>query len=286
MTTPIDHNSRVPVSPRRPSPSLALTLWLLAGIFVAGCITETPAPTATATNPPPTPTPTFEFPTLAPTPTEGRDAPTPEAAEPLAGAGEILYQSEFDTAADWPLGRDSLGAVSLSNDGLSVVLPRPGLQRLVRSPAPLANNFILDVELRAEVCQGEDEFGVAFWLTPEGNHMRFTITCQGGVRLRRVLGEEQRAWVPFIERVPAVLPGAPAENRLTVRAQGNRFQLYVNGFPVLSGTEPSLPAGGSGLAVASSANQGQTTVIFDSFTIYQLDPAATPTPGRTETPDG
>ncbi|MFP3854888.1 MAG: hypothetical protein ACLFWD_11410 [Anaerolineales bacterium] len=286
MTISTSYETRARVSPGKPTPSLALAVCLLAGLFIAGCIAETPAPTATATNPPPSPTPTFEFPTLAPTATEGRDAPTPDAPEPLAGAGDVLYQSEFDTAGDWPLGRDSLGAVSLSNGGLSVVMPRPGLQRLVESPAPSANNFILDVEFRAEICQGEDEFGVAFWLTPEGNHMRFTITCQGGVRLRRVLGGERQAWVPFMERVPAVLPGAPAENRLTVRAQGNRFQLYVNGFHILSGTETALPPGGSGLAVASSANQGQTTVIFDSFILYHLDPAATPTPGKTETPDG
>jgi hypothetical protein len=169
---------------------------------------------------------------------------------------------------------------------LAVVLPRAGLQRLIRSPAPPTENFVLDVIVRTEICQGTDEFGIAFWLTPEEDYMQFTITCEGGVRLRRVLGGERRAWVPFTEREPAVLAGAPAQNRLTVRAQGDSFRLYVNGFQVLDGIEPSLPNSGSGLVVMSAGDQGQTTVLFDAYTLYQLEPQATPSPAGTEPNDG
>jgi hypothetical protein len=243
-------------------------------------------PTATASEPQPPPTPTFEFPTLAPTATEGRTLPTTEAPAPLAGTGEVLYQTSFEAAGSWPIGQVSVGTISLANGSLAVVLPRSGLQRLIRSPTPPTENFVLDVMVRTEICQGTDEFGIAFWLTPEEDYMQFTITCEGGVRLRRVLGGERRAWVPFIEQEAAVLAGAPAQNRLTVRAQGDGFRLYVNGFPVLDGVEPSLPTGGTGLAVISGGDQGQTTVLFDSYTLYQLEPPVTPSPAGTEPTDG
>lgn len=271
-----------------PNGSSAISKWIprciigvVFGAALTGCLAADLAPTATATEPPPTPSPTVEFPTLVPTPTEGRTLPTAEAPEPLAGAGDILYQTEFDSAGQWPLGQDSLGTVSLSGEALALVLPGPSLGRLIPSPAPLASSFILDVVLQAEVCQGTDEFGLAFLLSAEGDHMRFTITCEGGYRIRRVLGSDRRAWVPFTEREPAVLPGAPAENRLTVRSQGSQFRLYINGFQVHAGSEPSLNGGGAGLVAASSADSSQMTVLFKSFTLYELQ-----APAGTESTDG
>ncbi len=281
----MNHSNRFKLLATNPS-TLCLYLLAILGFTLCACAPSTPPATPTATEPPATPTATFEFPTLAPTPTEGRTLPTPEVASPLAGAGEIIYQTEFEEAGQWPIGQDSLGTVSLGDGTLAAVVPRPGLGRLIRSPAPVQDDFILDVVLRTEVCQATDEFGVAFWLTPDGDHMRFTLTCQGGVRLRRVLGDERRAWVPFSEREPAVLAGAPAENRLTVRAEGDDFRLYVNGFQVIAGTEPTLPAGGSGLVISSSAESSQTTVLFESFTLYALNSQLTPAATESEPFDG
>lgn len=272
---------------RPPYGRLSLPLLLLFGFFyLTACVPATASPTTAPTQTPQAPTATVEFPTLAPTATEGRDLPTAEAPEPLAGAGDILYQADFSSASDWPLGQDSFGTVSLSGDSLSVVIPQPSLSRLIRSPAPPATNFILDVELRSEVCRGTDEFGLAFLLSPDGDHMRFTVTCEGGFRLRRIIGNDRRAWVPFVEREPAILPSAPAENRLTVRIQGSSFRLYVNGFQVLSGSEPSLSVGGTGLVASSSPSSRQLTVLFESFRVYELEPTTAPVPTGTEPPDG
>lgn len=237
---------------------------------LAACRPVATAPQPTATLIPPSPTPTILFPTIGPTSTETIITQEPPP-NPLADAGAVLYATEFSDAAGWQLGRDSLGATSLIDETLSLVVPRPGLTRIARSPAPVVDSsFILDASLRSEVCVGNDEYGLVFRLGQEGDHLRFTVTCQGGVRLRRVLKGASRALVPFVATDPAVMAGAPARNRLTVRALGDDLRLFVNDVEVLRARAPTLPPGGFGLVVASEGAQGQTTVTVDSFTLYQL----------------
>lgn len=264
---------------QRPLPLLSALLLLIQ----AACLPASTSAPPTASPIPPTATVTIQFPTIAPTATELILTPVPRP-QPLADTSRVLYATDFTDPEGWGLERDSFGAVSHINDTLSLVVSRPGMTRIVRSPAATTElSFVLDAELRSEVCGSDDEYGLVFRLGQEGDHLRFTVTCGGGVRLRRVVGGASRALVPFIPEDPAVVAGAPARNRLTVRALGDDLRLYVNGIQVIRAGAPALPPGGFGLVVTSAARQGQTTVTVDSFRLLQLEETPSTTPNATAT---
>jgi hypothetical protein len=279
---------RKPLNRRRPiclpAPGRLPIAWaLLPLLALTACVPAPPRPTATATSLPPTLTATFPFPTLKPTATELGAATQTPAPGPLDQAGDLRYQADFSEPDGWPLGQDSMGAVSLIGGSLSVVLPRAGLARAIRSPAPPQADFILDVQVHTELCQGDDEYGLLFRQTSDDDYLRFTLTCRGGIRLRRVRDGSPRALVPFDDRNPAVTPGAPADNRVTLRALGPELAFYVNGAPVMVANDPLPHAGFFGVFVASSSKSSQTTVLFDHWSLYDWQ-EGTATDSRS--PDG
>jgi hypothetical protein len=255
----------------RRRPALIAAALLLVALLPA-CAPVPIQPTPTPSPLPPTMTATFPFPTLSPTATERGLATPTQPPGPLDSAGDIVYQSDFSQGNGWPLGQDPTGAVSLIEGNLSVVLPRALLTREVRSPAPARSDFILDVTAQTELCRGLDEYGVVFRQLDEEGSLRFTLTCQGGIRLRRIQVGSSRALVPFEDQTLAANPGAPADNRITVRVRGTALAFYVNGALVLQASDPEPQSGFVGLIVTSAADSAQTTVLFHDLTLYDWEP--------------
>lgn len=252
--------------------------WVGLTLLTTGCLPTSPRATRTPPADTPTFTPTVPFPTAPPTITETPApslTPTPDIRESF---GPQLYQTGFSSAEGWKLGRDTFGVTSLDEGQLSVVVNQPNSLRTLLSPVDPVGDFYAEVGIHTALCQAEDEFGLVFRDNPLDEHYRFTITCMGGLRLRRVLVGSSRAVLPFESFNQAVMPHAPADNTLGVLAQGADFELFVNGVSVLKAHDVALPVGRIGLIV-SSGNGGQTTITFDSFSVWSLrQPTATPTP--------
>jgi hypothetical protein len=212
------------------------------------------------------------MPTITATPAPSTTA-TQDARQSL---GRVIYATDFSLAGGWPLGRDAYGVTSLENGQLTVVVNQPARLRTIMSPVEPLGDFYVEVALHTSLCQTGDEFGIVFRVNPLEEQYRLTITCDGGLRLRRVLSGSSRGLVPFIDSEPAVMPHAPADNTLAVLARGPNFEVFVNGVSVLAAHDVALPVGKIGLAV-SAAGGGQTTVSFDRFEIRSLIPAS-PTP--------
>lgn len=269
------------------TPSCGLRVLMLVVLFgtCASCSPAPASPTATA-SPPPTITPTFPFPTLVPSPTEARPSSPVPPPEVSAGAGQTIYETSFDQAGGWPLEQDALGTTSLLEGSLSVVVSAPRSTRTVASPAPPQRDLVLQASFAPHLCSSQDEYGLFFRRTPEETHLRFTVTCSGAVRARRVTADGPRAVVPFLEGHPAVIPGAPARNSLAVRAVGDIVRLYVNNVQVLTFTDPTPLAGHSGVIVTSD-EVGQTTLLVADYILSDLAPAPTAEATEpTEAPDG
>lgn len=253
--------------------------------LVGACQPSTPAPTSTPAPPLPTASPTFDFPTPQPslTPTI---PPTPTTSLP---AVEVLnnpvYITEFMTGSGWDLGSDVFGATSVINHALSLVVNQPNTLRTAISPSPALADFYAELSFRADLCDGQDEFGLAFRYQPEGDHYRATLTCQGGVRLRRVFRSLSRALVPFLESSPAVFSGPLSENKLAVLATESDFRVFVNDIEVLSARDIELRAGRIGVVVESDL-AGQTTVSFSNLAVYELEDEPTESPTWEATSDG
>jgi len=244
--------------------------WLLAS-----CVSVQALPTPTPTNTSAPPTPTVAFPTLVPTatPTPRPTAtPTPDI---LAGLGEVLLLDEFDQPSGWTLSERPVGGASYVQGRLSLAVHEPRAFYMALSPLPPEANIYLEVKARAEVCGLDDEYGLVFRVTPAGEHYRFTLNCNGEIRVSRITGADEIPLLPR-ERTFAAIPGPLVENRLGVLAEGTSFRFFLNGIEVFAREDPTYPQGSVGLMVRSKSD-GLITASFDDFLVRALKPGSTAT---------
>jgi hypothetical protein len=257
------------------------TLLAAVGLALAGCLPFgggelEPSPTS----PPPTASSALAFPTMVPSPTL-TPGPTATATPDIhAGLGEFIYRDDFSANAGWEVGPDVRGGTTLIDGRLVISVSTPGAFRYVLGPIPAVGDFFLEVSMRTELCSPRDEFGVMVRVSPAGDHYRFTLTCDGGARVSRVLNGTMSGLVPITITGDAV-PGAPADNRIGVWASGSNLRFFVNNLEVFTVHDTGLQAGGVGFIVRSGA-AGQVTVAFDDLTLRALLP--TPTPDATRIP--
>jgi hypothetical protein len=213
---------------------------------------------------------------LIPTPSVTLAATATSPADLLPGAGELVFEARFAAGEGWVVGSDTGGGTSLSDGSLVLAVSQPNASRFVLAPAPPLGDFLVEADLHASLCSAADEIGILFRVSPEGNHYRFTLDCQGRVRVTRVVGRDAVLLAGPTD-APGAIPGSPAKNRLAILGRGDAFTLLVNDDPVGQVRDPLLLAGQFGFFVRS-AGQGQTTAALTAFRLWALPPAATPSP--------
>ena len=129
-------------------------------------------------------------------------------------------------------------------------------------------DFYAEVEVRTELCNAGDEYGLTARGNKLGEHYRFLIGCDGSARITRFLEGGSRALTLRVE-TPAIIPGAPAVNRLAVWARGLDLKLYVNGEEVAAARDAALDRGTFGL-IARAGSGGQLAVSFDDLIVRSL----------------
>jgi hypothetical protein len=92
--------------------------------------------------------------------------------------------------------------------------------------------------------------------------------------LVRVLSGESRSLI-LPSAFPFIRSGPMSTNRLSLKATGDTFQFWINGFEVFSSRDIRLVEGAVGLFARS--NQGnQATISFDNFILREVLHTATP----------
>lgn len=251
-------------------------------ISMVGCSIETSTKTFT---PVPVhtdvfPSATFAYPTIPPTRThmpQPSPSPTPDI---LSGVGAVLFEDDFSMDLGWDLSEKPLGAISLSNDRLVIAIRQSQAFLFSLAPDLILSDFFLEVEVRAEICQPGDEFGVLFRINETLEHYRYSLNCGGESRMIRVLSDESRSLVPP-STFPFVRSGPMSSNRLNIKAIDDTFHFWINGFEVFSSRDLRLEEGAIGLFVRSGQGN-QATISFDNFLIREYLPA--PTMDTTTTP--
>lgn len=244
-------------------------------ILLTACLSVTQTPSSTPT-PTPSKTPTQPFPTLAPTITATPIPSLTPTLELVSGVGEELYRDSFDWNTGWEIGSRRYGAVSLFEGRLVISVNTPGTTIIAESPGPNLRDFYAEVNLKSNICSNADEYGLIFRKTPELDHYRFTITCDGGARFSRVVNGTEMGIVPITETF-SVFPGSPAENSLAVWVEGDQFRFFINDLQVFEAKDPIIPTGGLGLLVRSRQG-GQTTISFEDLLAREIVPKNTPSP--------
>jgi hypothetical protein len=220
-------------------------------------------PTATSTPTviwfPPTATPTA-FPTPIVTPT----------MDMRPALGNMLFEDDFSQVNTWTTSQTADGSVALGKNELTIAIAETNAYLYSVREEPAFSNYYLEITANTSLCRGLDEYGVLFRVSPVMDYYRFSLSCNGQVRLDRVYNGQASSPQPWIMS-GAVPPGAPSSSLIGIAAQGDELSFFVNGQFQFSVHDPLLSTGGVGV-FARSANKMAVTVNFSQLVIYEIIP--------------
>ena len=255
----------------------AYRAWFVAGLAIillsglSACLPATTPlpPLPTSTKLPPTSTATATTVWFPPTATY-TPFPTPvitPTVDVRPELGNLLITDDFTNPDNWTLGRANQMSAALGKNELSLAISQPGgyLYTLYRQAVP--NNFYLEVTASPSLCKDKDEYGLLLRVSPSLEFYRFSLSCDGEVRLDKYFKQIASSPKPWTLS-GAVPPGAPSMSLIGVQAQGKTLQFFVNGQFQFSVQDPSLIGGSLGF-FARSANDNAVTVSFSNLKIYQ-----------------
>jgi hypothetical protein len=99
----------------------------------------------------------------------------------------------------------------------------------------------------------------------EGGYYIFNVRDDGYYQFNLWAGYE---WQPIIDWTETTAVRSGEINRLTVRAEGNRFALFINDQRVAETENDQIPRGKIGLSISTAATQGNAVFVFDNFTLW------------------
>ncbi len=243
-----------------------LFLAFISACFPTEALTPFASPTPTATNTltpttvwfPPTETPTVH-PTVIP-------SPTPELRPDV---GDVLFSDDFDLPTNWTLTETASSNISVVNNELTAVLSREkGYLYSVREGA-LFTNFYAEITASPNLCSGLDEYGMLIRYQSPGNFYRFSLSCNGQVRLDRVVGGTASSPQPWMVTT-SVPSAAPSTSRLGVWVVGKEMRFFVNDQHQFTITDRALPSGAMGVFVRSGG-ENAVTVNFSDLVVYNIE---------------
>jgi hypothetical protein len=248
---------------------------LLASL-TASCLAAPASPASPTDTPPLTATATVAFPTVIPSSTWTPVPTLTPTVDVRPGLGEVILQEPFDDPSAWNLQSSDSGASGISDGRLTLAVRRSRVYQSTSRESPVVGDFYAEVEVHTNLCTAGDEFGLTARGNDLGEHYRFLIGCDGTARITRFLENGSRALTLRVE-TPAIIPGAPAVNRLAVWANGFDLKLFVNGDEVIAARDAALDQGTFGLIVRAGSG-GQVAVGFDNLIVRALaDGKGTPT---------
>lgn len=245
-------------------------LLLLILVSLAACSPPTlipPTQTATPT-PTNTQTPTVEWfpktPTSTPVP---KDKPT-ATLEMRPNVGEIIFEDDFSFSESWLLGQSSNGTVALGLNELTIAIIQSRAYLFSTRVEPTFSDFYMEITASPNLCTGLDEYGVLFRMRSAGDFYRYSLSCDGQVRLDRVVGGTAGSPQPWL--VSASVPrGAPSNSRLGVWAVGKELRFFINDEFQFSVSDSYHSSGFFGL-FARSAEENAVTISFSDLKVYQV----------------
>lgn len=263
------------IRPLRFIHSLPRCIYFLAvGLLsLTACIPQPdPEPTPTPTPVPPTPTftPTIIWfpPTATFTPYPTLELLPTEDLRP--GIGELLFQDDFSDPTAWSLSTSPGGSVALGLNELTIAIGAEDTYLYSLRKDWLLSDFYLELTASPSMCRELDEYGLLLRVSPELDFYRFSLSCNGQVRLDRIYRGAASSPQPWVLS-GAVPPGAPSTVRLGVWAVGSELRFFVNDRYQFTVRDPMLLSGGVGVFARSTVDW-PVTVNFSDLAVYSLDP--------------
>jgi len=252
-----------------------LALFCLIGLLLWAC-SETPSPTYT-------PVQTTEKPTLVETITPTivwfpptatyTPFPTPiitPTEDMRPNIGRTLLEEDFSSQNGWTLTHSEAGSVAYGKNELTIAIGETNAYLFSVRSEPSFSDFYLEITAEPNLCKDLDEYGVLFRISPTIDYYRFSLSCNGQVRLDRVSGGQASSPQPWIMS-GSVPPGAPSSSRLGIAVVGAEMRFFVNGQFQFLIKDPLLTSGGVGVFARSTSNKA-VTVNFSDLIVYEVNP--------------
>jgi hypothetical protein len=249
---------------------LSVILIMLPGLSACLPAAAPLPPEPTDTMPPPTQTstPTVVWfpptPTVTPFPTPVI-TPTVDLSPPV---GELMLSDDFTSPGPWSLGQTSTTSIALGPEALTLAMTQPGAYLYTLRREPTFSDFYVEVTASPSLCRNADEYGLLLRFTSSQEFYRFSLSCDGQLRLDKYFNGRASSPQPWMlsGQVP---PGAPSSSRIAVWAKGKEMRFYVNGVYQFTANDPSIPAGNLGF-FARSAGDNAVTISFSDLEVYKV----------------
>lgn len=242
-------------------------------IVLSGCLpAQTPLPPEPTSTQSPTLTPTATIVWFPPTPTPTA-SPSPVVTPTLdvdPPVGEIILSDDFSDDRIWTLGQTASASAALGKNALTLALTQPdGYLYSLRSQ-PALSDFYAEINARPSLCRGNDEYGLLLRVSEDLEFYRFSLSCNGEVRLDKYY--QGRASSPKPPELSGAFPpGSLSSIRLGVWASGSDLRFYINDQHQFSVRDRSLTSGLLGVFVRSAGDTA-VTVTFSDLVIREINP--------------
>jgi hypothetical protein len=221
---------------------------------------ETPTLTPTVIWFPPTRTP-------IPFPTQTIAPPTPEQRPNL---GEIIFTDDFSSAEFWDLAFGQTASAALGKNELTLAIQEGRTYIATTRSQPILGDFYAEITASPTLCHSMDEYGLLVRYASAGDFYRFAISCDGQVKLDRVLNGQ--ASTPHPWELGLMVPvGAPSSSRLGIWVAGKEIRCFVNDRYQFTVTDPSISSGLIGM-FARSTGEGALTVSYSDLVVREVLP--------------
>lgn len=224
---------------------------------------EIPVPTSTVT---PTETVVWFPATATPTPFSTPVVTATEILKPEIG--EVLFTDDFSSSDRWALGTSDAGGAALGKNELTIAISKPGTYIFTIRNEPILRNFYAEITASPTLCRTLDEYGLLFRWGSMGDFYRYSLSCDGQVRLDRLTGGTAASPQPWMA-TGVVPPGAPKLTWLAVWVNGNEMRFFVDDNHQFTLSDPMLSSGLLGL-FARSAGDNAVTVNFSDLIVYEV----------------
>jgi hypothetical protein len=184
------------------------------------------------------------------------------------GVGELIFEDDFTSSENWQLGQNSKGTIGSGIKELSIAIVQPSAYLSSTRDEPAFINFYTEITASPSICSGLDEYGLLFRVRSSADFYRYSLSCDGQVRLDRVVGGTAGSPQPWMSSA-SVPRGAPSRSRLGVWAYGNELRFFINDafqFAVID----SYHDGGILGVFARSDGGNAVTVSFSDLKVYQI----------------
>ena len=185
------------------------------------------------------------------------------------GLGALIFKDNFSDASQWVLNSSPQGSAAFGQYELTIAITSPKVYQFSLRKEPVVDNFYLEITASPNMCQGMDEYGVLLRVSAKMDYYRFALSCNGSVRLDRVVGGQAASLHPW-ELSGAFAPGAPNTSHLAVWAFGSEMHFFINDYFQFSVSDPLLSSGTLGV-FARSTGKTAVTVNFSDLQVKAVN---------------